>query len=141
WLWSHHAYLPSRLPGYPVHELSAALLIRGGWLATNSATLLMSLAGVWLFAAIARRHRLPQPGLLVLTFAFTPLLWNNSTVTMDYNWGLTFVLAAYLALSDRRYLLAGVLLGLGAGCRLTEAAFVGPFLLILLRERRPGEAV
>lgn len=140
WLWAQGEYLPSRLPGYPLHELSAALLIGGGWLATNIATMLVSLAGVLLFARLVKRHGLPQPGLLTLTFAFTPLLWNNSTVTMDYMWGLTFVLAAYLALSDRRYLLAGLLLGLAAGFRPTSAAFAGPFLLVVLRERRLADA-
>jgi hypothetical protein len=140
WLWDHGQYLPSRLPGYPLHELCAALLIRGGWPATNMATMLVSLAGVFLFAAIVRRCRVEPKGLLTLTFAFTPLLWINSTVTMDYLWGLTFVLAAYLALLHGRHTLAGVLLGAGAGFRPTSAAFLGPFLIVVLRERTLGAA-
>lgn len=140
WLWSHGEYLPSRLPGYPLHELSAALLIWGGWLATNTATMIVSLAGVFCFAGIVRRLHIEPRGLLTLTYAFTPLLWINSTVTMDYMWGLSFVLASYVALLDRRYLLAGILLGLAAGFRPTSAAFVGPFLLILLREQNIGAA-
>lgn len=135
WLWAQGEYLPSRLPGYPVHELLSALLIKGGAPATNSATMLMSLAGVFLFAAILRRLRLQPAGLLTLTFAFTPLLWINSTVTMDYMWALTFILGAYLLTLHRRYLPAGIVLGLAAGSRLTSAAFAGPFLLLLLRER------
>ena len=141
WLWSHGEYLPSRLPGYPLHELTAALLIRGGWPATNTATMLVSLAGVLCFAAIVKRCRVEPKGLLTLTFAFTPLLWINSTVTMDYMWGLSFVLGAYLLLLQRRLVLAGVVLGLAAGFRPTSAAFLGPFLLILLRERNVGAAV
>jgi hypothetical protein len=140
WLWAHHEYLPSRLPGYPLHELSAALLIGGGWLATNTATMLVSLAGVFLFAAVLKQCAVEPKGLLTLTFAFTPLLWINSTVTMDYLWALTFVLAAYLLLLHRRPALAGVALGLAAGFRLVSLALLGPFLLILLRERRFGAA-
>lgn len=140
WLWAHHEYLPSRLPGYPLHELSAALLIGGGWLATNTATMLVSLAGVFLFAAILKRCAVEPKGLLTLTFAFTPLLWINSTVTMDYLWALTFVLAAYLLLLHHRPGMAGVALGLAAGFRLVSLALLGPFLLILLRERRFGAA-
>jgi len=45
WLWDHHEFYPSRLPGYPVPELASAAVIKGGWLATNSLTLLISLAG------------------------------------------------------------------------------------------------
>jgi hypothetical protein len=141
WLWDHGSYLPSRLPGYPLHELSAALLIRGGWLATNISTMIVSLVGVFIFAAIVKRVRVEPKGLLTVTFAFTPLLWVNSTVTMDYMWGLTFVLGSYLALLHRRYLLAGVVLGIGAGFRPTSAVFVGPFLLIVLRERNLGAAL
>ncbi len=141
WLWARGEYLPSRLPGYPVHELLSALLIRGGWLATNTATMVVSFAGVLCFAAIVKRRGVEPRGLLTLTFAFTPLLWINSTVTMDYMWALTGVLGAYLLLIERRYLLAGVALGLAAGCRLTAVAFLGPFLLILLRERNPRDAL
>lgn len=140
WLWAHGEYYPSRLPGYPLQELTAALLIGGGWLLTNTATMLVSLAGVLCFAAIVGRCRLEPKGLLTLTFAFTPLLWINSTVTMDYMWGMTFVLGAYLLLLRRRYALAGVVLGLAAGFRPTSAAFAGPFLLILLHERNPVAA-
>ena len=140
WLWAHHEYLPSRLPGYPLHELSAALLIGGGWLATNTATMLVSLAGVFLFAAILRRCAVEPKGLLTLTFAFTPLLWINSTVTMDYLWALTFVLTAYLLLLRRQPLAAGAALGLAAGFRLISIALLGPFLLILFRERALGAA-
>jgi hypothetical protein len=141
WLWSHGEYFPSRLPGYPLHELISALLIWGGWLATNTATMIVSFGGVLCFAAIAKRCRVEPKGLLTLTFAFTPLLWINSTVTMDYMWGMTFVLAAYLLLLERRYLAAGLMLGLATGYRPTSAAFLGPFLLVLLRERNLGAAV
>lgn len=141
WLWEHGEYLPSRLPGYPLHELSTALLIHGGWVATNTATMLVSLVGVFCFAAIVRRCRVEPKGLLTLTFAFTPLLWINSTVTMDYMWGLSFVLGAYLLLIRRHTLLAGIVLGLAAGFRPTSAAFLGPFLLIVLRERDLGAAL
>ena len=141
WLWSHSEYLPSRLPGYPLHELAAALLIHGGWLATNTATMLVSLGGALCFAGIVKRCHVEPKGLLTLTYAFTPLLWINSTVTMDYMWGLSFVLASYLLLLERRYVLAGVVLGLAAGFRPTSAAFLGPFFLILLRDRNMGAAV
>ena len=136
WLWAHGEYFPSRLPGYPVHELSAVLLIWGGWLATNTATLVMSLAGIYLFATIVRLTNSQPRGLLTLSFSFTPLLWINSTVTMDYMWALTLVLASYLLLLRDRPALAGVVLGLASGCRLISFALVGPFALPLLRRRQ-----
>lgn len=135
WLWAHGEYLPSRLPSYPVHELASALVIGGGWLATNAATMAVSFAGVLCFAAIVRRLEVEPKGLLTLTFAFTPLLWINSSVTMDYMWALTFVLAAYLLLVLGRVVPAGVMLGIAAGCRPSALIFLGPFLLLPARRR------
>jgi hypothetical protein len=132
-------YLPSRLPGYPVHELLMAPLVwLGGSVATNLATALVSLFGVLIFAGIARAVKAPAAGLLVIAFAFTPFLIVNSVATKDYMWALSFLLAAYLASIRRRPVLAGVLLGLGAGCRITTAAFALPLLVLYLTPRPPS---
>ncbi len=48
----HGKYFPSRLPGNPLHELILTPLIPAGWVATNLATALVALAGVWVFARI-----------------------------------------------------------------------------------------
>jgi hypothetical protein len=129
-------YLPSRLPGYPVHELlMAPLVLTGGSVATNLATALAALAGVFVFAGIVSRVNAQPRALLVVAFAFTPFLLVNSVQTKDYMWALTFMLASYLAAIDRRNLLAGVLLGLGVGCRLTTGLFCLPLLLLYLDRR------
>ncbi|MDP3767009.1 MAG: hypothetical protein Q8S13_03260, partial [Dehalococcoidia bacterium] len=91
-------YVPSRLPGYPLHEFVTAGLIDGGWILTNLTTVLISLVGVFLFAWLLRKLELPHRGALTLGFAFAPLLWINSVTTIDYMWALTFILGAYLAL-------------------------------------------
>lgn len=135
-LWRDGEYLPSRLPGYPVHELlMAPLVLVGGSVATNAATALAALAGVLLFARIVRELRSPAPSLLVVAFAFTPLLVVNSVETKDYMWALTFMLAAYLAAIRDRPLLAGVALGLGIGCRITTGVFALPLLLVFVDRR------
>jgi Glycosyltransferase family 87 len=129
-------YLPSRLPGYPVHELlMTPLVLLGGSVATNLATALAALAGVFVFAAIVNRVNARPRAVLVIALAFTPFLIVNSVQTKDYMWALTFILASYLAAIDRRNLLAGVLLGLGVGCRLTTGLFCLPLLLLYLDRR------
>lgn len=138
YLWRHGEYYPSRLPGYPLHELTAAALYPGGPLLTNLATLIVSVAGVLCFTAILKRLRLEPKGLLTLAFAFAPQTWINSSITLDYMWGLTFVLAAYLALLVRRPALGGVLLGIAIGCRPTSAVAALPFAVLLGRQRRLG---
>ncbi len=139
YFWDTGDYWPSRLPGYPLHEFTTVVLYKGGWVATNLATVLVSVAGVYLFAALAKKLELPSKGALTLAFAFAPLLWINSVMTMDYMWGLTFILAAYLALLNRSPVWAGVALGLAGGFRLTSLAMLIPFGLLLWRSGRRQE--
>jgi len=135
-LWRSGEYLPSRLPGYPVHELLMAPLVKlGGPVATDAATALIALAGVLLLARLAREAAEPSPGLVVIGMAFTPFLIVNSVETKDYMWALAGMLGSYLALVRNRPLLAGVLLGLAAGCRITSALFGLPLLLLLVGRR------
>ncbi|MGI8554464.1 MAG: glycosyltransferase 87 family protein [Dehalococcoidia bacterium] len=129
-------YLPSRLPGYPVHEFLMAPLVQiAGSVATNAATALAALVGMLLLARITQAIKYPQPGIVVIAFAFTPFLLVNSVETKDYLWALSFLLASYLAAIKDRPVVAGVLLGLGAGCRITTAAFALPLCLLYLDRR------
>jgi hypothetical protein len=135
-LLSHGEYLPSRLPGFPLEEFATVPFVRAGWVWTNLSTVLVSLAGVYLFARLLVELRLPAKGVLTAAFAFTPLLWINSVVTMDYMWSLTLILACYLALMRRRPLLAGLCMGLAIGFRLTAFWVAFAFIFWLWRERR-----
>jgi hypothetical protein len=140
WLWDHHEYYPSRLPGYPVPEFASAAVIKaGGALATNSLTLLISLVGLWFFAQIAAKLDLPNRGAIVIAFAFTPLLWINSMTTMDYMWALTFILASYYFLIQRNSMIAGIMLGLAIGSRSTSALMLLPLLAYMWRDGRKHE--
>jgi hypothetical protein len=139
WLWDHHEFYPSRLPGYPLSELAYAGVIKGGALATNTLTVLVSLAGVWLFARITAKLQVPNRGLIVVGFAFTPLLWINSMTTMDYMWALTFVLAAYYFLLLRSSMLAGLMLGLAITSRSTSVVMLVPLLAYMWRDGRRDE--
>jgi hypothetical protein len=127
-------YFPSRLPGNPLHELVLAPLVPAGWVATNLATALIALVGVYLFARIVAELRLPSPAVLTVGFAFTPLLFINSVATMDYMWTLTWILGAYYATIRRSPLLAGVLIGLAIGFRLQS--FIAGVPLVYLMWRR-----
>lgn len=139
WMWEHGEFYPSRLPGYPLQEYASAAVFPGGHLATNGLTLLVSLLGLWFFAAIVRELRLPNRGLVVAGFAFTPLLWINSMNTMDYMWALTFILGSYWLLMRGQVGLAGVALGLAVASRSTSLLFVVPLGVYLWRDGRGGE--
>ena len=139
WLWDQHEFYPSRLPGYPVPEFSYAAVINGGWVATNSLTIAVSLLGLWFFASIVRELAMPNRALLVVGFAFQPLLWINSMNTMDYAWALTFILGAYYFLIRGGTGLAGLMLGLAIGSRLPSAVMLVPFTAYLMRDDRGDE--
>jgi len=132
-------YFPSRLPGNPLHELTMAVFISGGWVATNVATAVASLAGVWLFGRIVSALDVPNRGLLVIGFAFTPLLIINSISTMDYMWTLTLLLGAYYAVMTGRPVLAGVILGMAVGFRLQAIIVALPLTYLLWRQDRRAE--
>lgn len=140
-LWEEGEYLPSRLPGFPLHDGLTALLLWGGPWLTNLSTALVALGGVLVFARLAQVLGVPAPGLTVLGFAFTPYLAVTSTATYDYHFALTLVLACYLAAVRRRPILAGVLLGIAAGFRITSLVFLVPLALLLVAERRPRDLV
>ncbi len=126
-------YFPSRLPGNPLHEFIMTLFIPGGWIATNIATALVALIGVYLFAKILKFHQLPYPGLVTVGFAFTPLLYINSISTMDYMWTLTFILSAYFSTLQKKPLWAGIFVGLAIGCRLQSVILLPPLAFYLWR--------
>ena len=139
YLWDHGEFYPSRLPGYPVPELASAAVIKGGWVATNGLTVAISLLGLWFFASIINRLALPNRALVVVGFAFTPLLWINSMTTMDYMWALTFIMGSYFFLLRRNSSLAGVMLGLAAASRSTSILMIIPFIIYLVRDGKRGE--
>jgi hypothetical protein len=143
-LTAHHLletgdYFPSRLPGNPLHEFVTTLLIPGGWIATNLGTAVVSLVGVYVFARIVKLHDMPNPAVLVLGFAFTPLLLINSIATMDYMWTLTAILGAYYCAQAGRSLWAGILIGVAMGFRFQGAIVWLPLAFLLWRSGRKAD--
>jgi hypothetical protein len=139
--WETGSYFPSRLPGNPLHEVVTTLFIPGGWIATNLTTLAVSLVGVYLFARIVRLHELPNTAVIVVGYAFAPLLFINSIATMDYMWALTAVLGAYYCHVTGRPLWAGVLLGAAIAFRLQSAVVWLPLAYLAWRQGRLRDLV
>jgi hypothetical protein len=138
-LWDTGEYLPSRLPGYPLHEGVTALFVRQGWVWTNMSTVLISVVCLYLFALLGRDLGIQHKGVLTLGFAFAPLPWINSAATMDYMWALTFMLGAYLAIIRRSPVAAGICVGLAAGFRFNSLIILLPMWLLLWRSSRTSE--
>jgi hypothetical protein len=71
----------------------------------------------------------------------TPVVYLSSCCTMDYMPALAGQLAATYAVLRRRPVLAGVLLGLGVGCRITAGALALPLCLWILLSNTRADAI
>ena len=95
-------YVASRLPGYPVPEILYSLIWKGGPIALNLVTALLSASSVALFFLSLRLLSCHNSFSLSLGLAFTPIIYVNSTNAMDYVWALTFILGGfYLVIHDQ----------------------------------------
>ena len=133
-------YQASRLPGYPVYEYLTALSAAAAPWVSNLVTALISTVAFVLFALIARELGVRRYLLIALAFALTPVIYVSSSCTMDYIPALAGQLAATYAVLRRRPVLAGLLLGVAVGCRITAGALVLPLCLwmLLTQARGPG---
>ena len=122
-------YVGSRNPGYLIPEVGLGFLdLLGGSVLSNAGTLVMGLVAVGSFLAITERLAVPHRFLLAAGLVLHPVFWTNATSSMDHVWALGFFLSGWLALLDRRWLLAGLLLGCAVGSRLTLVIAVAAVL-------------
>ena len=124
-------YEVSRLPGHPVQELFYAFIWKSGARAYNVITALISTLGFAFFVGILRSIGIRNYFVGGLTLAFVPVVYINSTNSMDYTWALAFTLASWFLVTERKYLLAGVALGIACGCRITALAMFIPILFYI----------
>lgn len=123
-------YVPSRRPGFIVHELATYVLDQlGGSLLANLGTLFWALVAVVCFQRILRRHKIMHAELLTLALVIHPVFWHNATVSADYVWAVGMLLAGLDQLERGRFGWAGLALGLAVGCRISSGLVVGPALV------------
>lgn len=140
----YHRYSASRWPGNPVHEIANALLHSIGLEApfyANLASASMSVCGVLFLGLSARALNVRHWMLTAATLAATPIFFEQSVAGMDYVWAVAFASASLYAICKRRTLLAGLLLGLAAGCRLTTAALTIPYAILIFGYTPPGSRI
>lgn len=128
-------YIYSRPPGNPVHEYLVSLLPNKNNAAmVNGLTAIFSSIAALFFALILRHFEVRGYLYLTMAFALTPVIYVNSTVTMDYLIALAFALGStYFALTGR-IVSSGIFLGLAIGSRITSGAMLFPLLFFLYRK-------
>lgn len=114
-------YIPSRRPGFFVHEVATFFLNSlGGSLLSNIGTLAMSLVTLFCFMKILRNLRIPNVKLLAVILMVHPFYWVSSSSTMDYIWALGFLMLGFYLLLSNRFTGAGIAIGLAIGSRFTS---------------------
>jgi len=121
--------------------VNAVLVPIGGCLLANTATLVVSVASLWIFSRIIRQLDLRHYKILLMLFAFFPMFWVNAANTMDYTWAMFLILASFLSLLNNRHVVAGLLLGAAVGFRLGSCVSVLPFISHITIERNPRRAL
>ena len=138
-LWQHR-YVMSRPPGYVPYELFCGVLYAvGGVVASNAATLAMSLLLLESFLRVCECFEVPSRHLLGATIAIHPIYWTTSTCTIDFIWALACFFIGFRMLLDGRNWIAAAMLGLAIGIRLSSVLLVAP-LLIFQAVARPRDA-
>lgn len=125
-------YEVSRLPGHPLYELLLAFLwpINHSYFLFNLFSAFVSAMGVIYFykALLKINAKIALP--LALTFGFIPVFFITGTYTIDYNFALLFLMISFYQLMSKKIILAGILLGIAVGFRISSAAFLIPWILM-----------
>jgi len=102
---------------------------------SNAATLAATLIAIAVWSKISHQtgqHKKP----LVIAFAFAPVVWQHSAVTLDYMWSLLFILLSLYAVFRQRILIAGIALGISAGFRPSNFVAIVPLLCLLYLQKQ-----
>lgn len=145
------SYEMSREPGHPLQELMYALMYNNSLFAftTNLISAVASVISTVFFALSLRNLGIRQYLFAAFAFAFTPVVFVSSTYTIDYMLAMAFVMGSFYFLASppapllqerggRTIVLPGIFLGIAIGFRLTSAAMLIPFCILLLPFSKEG---
>lgn len=130
------AYQASRLPGFPVHEVSSALLWGEDGRQALFFSAIMSGVSAALFFLLLRTYGTLNSIVGALAFAFTPIVYIGGVELLDYHLALSAALAALNLSLAGSGVAAGILLGVAVGARLSSLIFLLPCLMVILNRNR-----
>lgn len=126
-------YEVSRFPGYPVQEYICSLFYNGYAWRLNLLTAIISTIGILFFALTLKTWKFKYVFLASTALAFVPIIYINSTTTIDYVWALSFLLISLYFVARYNAILAGIFIGLAIGCRITSGAMLLPYAIMILQ--------
>ena len=130
-------YTASRNPGHPVQEIPYTFISNQDPFLFNMATVLMSVIAVAFFGLFARQMGLDDYIWAMVAFAFVPVVYINSTNATDFMWSLAFAFGCLYFASIEKPVVAGIMMGISLGCRVTGALYGVLVLMLFLPSDGP----
>lgn len=136
-------YLRSRTTGFPLFELSVTPLVNiGQWYLSNLLPFVFGIMMLIALIRLVRKGEIRHPKITVFSLMFLPVVVKNATSTMDYIPALALLIWAYVSLLERKWVLAGLFIGIACGFRPTSGLFVIPVaILSYLETKKPIHAI
>lgn len=118
----------SRLPGHPFNEMFYVLMWGlSSWWYNFSSALMSVLLFFFSFKTLAffqSKHSF----WVALAIVFVPVVYINSTCTVEYLWSVAFISGAFYFFLRGAWIPGLILFSMSVGCRLTNVVFALPFL-------------
>ena len=96
---------------------------------TNLVSAVFTTLASLFFALSLKILRFKSVFLAAFTFAFVPVIFIHSTTTIDYMIALGFIMAGMYYMLKEQLIVAGILIGLAIGSRITSGAILLPFAI------------
>lgn len=126
-----HIYNVSRFPGYPFPEFLYSLVYDYPYWAINLLSVFFT-AGCCLYLfKILNFLAIKLSFLISLVFSFVPIIYLNSTIAMEYNWSLFFLLGSVYYLLQKNLWLSALLCGLMVSTRFNNIIFLPAFAFLM----------
>jgi hypothetical protein len=139
-----HDYVPSRLPGYVIHEMGIYYATKiGDSLLSNLISLLFAALLCLFLIKILKHYSIPASAILLVIL--NPVFIVNSTSTVDYIWAMCFFVIGFYLLIKEKIIWACLAIAFSSAIRLSYAflilaVFIN-FFLYFLREKKKSVGV
>lgn len=129
-LHENHIYTVSRFPGYPFPEFLYSLVYLYPYWTINLLSVLFTIGCCLYLFKILNSVKAKHSFLITLVFPFVPIIYLNSTVAMEYNWSLFFLLGCTYYLLNKNIWFSALLFGLMVSTRFNNIIFFPGFVFL-----------
>lgn len=124
-------YEVSRFPGYPFSEFTFSLLYDLPYWCLNLVSVFFTIGSCIVFYEILLLSKVKNSYLLSASLAFIPIVYISSTIAIEYNWSLFFILLCTYTIFHKKLLLSSLFFGLIVCSRFSNVIFLGAYIFLI----------